>query len=147
MNSKKFKITIVVLLIQITATMLCLLQLLLKQHNTSCCGTYHCTFLFAAKRTNVVLALLPKKKWLPCPCYFTNRLVECHQNMYFAYVLCKWLTEGQRSPYIFLNLFPGWDFFYFGRCIVLLQIITIKEAPFPHSVKLIELRKKCNDSN
>lgn len=39
------------------------------------------------------------------------------------------------------------DFFLLCECIVLLQIITIKKPLIPHSVKLIELRKKCNDSN
>ena len=41
------------------------------------------------------------------------------------------------------------DFFFplHRECIVLLQIITIKKPLIPHSVKLIELRKKCNDSN
>lgn len=51
--------------------------------------------------------------------------------------------RGQSGPDALLKTF----FPLLCQCIVLLQIITIKKPLIPHSVKLIELRKKCNDSN
>lgn len=63
----------------------------------------------------------------------------------------SWWCEGQSCPDSPLILFLLETFFLFffllWECIVLLQIITIKKPLIPHSVKLIELRKKCNDSN
>lgn len=69
---------------------------------------------------------------------------------------CKGIMEARderarvvlilRSSFFYLRL-SVFLFFLLWECIVLLQIITIKKPLIPHSVKLIELRKKCNDSN
>lgn len=55
--------------------------------------------------------------------------------------------ERPKWPRCSAHPFSTEDFFLLCKCIVLLQIITIKKPLIPHSVKLIELRKKCNDSN